>query len=211
MAWSARDPVWRIWSAGTVKVKPRLSAGREGQSLMPSFSAISSGVMLAEASSIIFFILAGRRSSCFFASRVAIFASISAILSSTVRRARFAFSSAIIHCLQSIWLLHLYHTLIQNATSDKKILGYRQVVRHGTLTPAFAGSSPATPANYHKMLVRFCAKMLPSSNWNRRLASQAGNTGSSPVGSTKWCRGRIGRVAGLSSRSLRVQSPPASP
>ena len=77
------------------------------------------------------------------------------------------------------------------------------MVRHGTLTPAFAGSSPATPANYHKMLVRFCAKMLPSSNWNRRLASQAGNTGSSPVGSTKWCRGRIGRVAGLSSRSLR--------
>ena len=90
-------------------------------------------------------------------------------------------------------------------------LGCSQVVRHGTLTPAFAGSSPATPANYHKMLVRFCAKMLPSSNWNRRLASQAGNTGSSPVGSTKWCRGRIGRVAGLSSRSLRVQSPPASP
>ncbi len=70
----------------------------------------------------------------------------------------FCFFFSLIHCLQSIWLLHLYHTLIQNATSNKKILGYRQVVRHGTLTPVFAGSSPATPANYHKTLVLFCVK-----------------------------------------------------
>ena len=30
----------------------------------------------------------------------------------------------------------------------KRMMGCSQVVRHGTLTPAFAGSSPAIPAKY---------------------------------------------------------------
>jgi len=34
--------------------------------------------------------------------------------------------------------------------------------------------------------------MLPSSKWNRRLASQAGNTSSSLVGSTTWESAEVG-------------------
>ena len=37
---------------------------------------------------------------------------------------------------------------VAGAADTQPALGCSQVVRHGTLTPAFAGSSPATPAKH---------------------------------------------------------------
>ena len=53
-------------------------------------------------------------------------------------------------CHDTLPPINLVITFIPHFNSEcntqKEILGCSQVVRHGTLTPAFAGSSPATPA-----------------------------------------------------------------
>ena len=51
--------------------------------------------------------------------------------------------------------------------SLKLTVGCRQVVRHGTLTPAFAGSTPAIPANFQSDSLAQPAEQLPFKQWVR--------------------------------------------
>ena len=62
------------------------------------------------------------------------------------------------------------------------IMGCRQVVRHGTLTPAFAGSSPATPA---RLFIQFEYRDDPVAQSAEHLPFKQGVRGSNPRWVTK--------------------------